>query len=80
MHQDVDDEGVLVIFRMPDEDEAETLRHYIGLRLTREVSPEAIQSVKKRRSEGCSDRNIDPNHGGAPTTALTPETAQGMIN
>jgi len=37
VHQDGDDEGVLVLSRMPSESEAETLRHYIGLRQTREM-------------------------------------------
>lgn len=43
VHQDGDDEGVLVLFRMPDESEAATLRHYIGLQQTREVPPERAQ-------------------------------------
>jgi hypothetical protein len=42
VHQDGDDEGVLVLSQLPNESEAETLRHYIGLRQTREVSPETI--------------------------------------
>ena len=40
VHQDGDDEGVLVLSRLPDESEAETLRHYIGLRQTRNVGPD----------------------------------------
>jgi hypothetical protein len=40
VHQDGDDEGDLVLARMPDESEAETLRHYIGLRQTRNAGPD----------------------------------------
>ena len=58
VHQDGDDEGVLILSRLPDKDEAETLRHYIGLRQTREVSPEAIQSVKDAHRKGRSALHI----------------------
>jgi hypothetical protein len=43
---------------MPDDSEAATLRHYIGLRQTREVSPEAIQSVKDAHRKGRLGRHI----------------------
>jgi len=46
VHQDGDDEGVLILSRLPDKDEAETLRHYIGLRQTREVSPRRSKASK----------------------------------
>jgi hypothetical protein len=52
VHQDGEDEGVLVLSRMPDESEAETLRHYIGLRQTREVPPERAQKLRERATEG----------------------------
>jgi hypothetical protein len=45
VHQDGDDEGVLVLVRMPNDSEAATLRHYNGLRQTREV-PRAVSSLK----------------------------------
>ena len=57
-HQDGDDEGILVLSRMPDETEAETLRHYIGLRQTREVSPEAMQKVRDACRKGRSGPHI----------------------
>jgi hypothetical protein len=47
VHQDGDDEGVLVLIRMPSESEAATLRHYIGLRQTREVPPERAQKLRE---------------------------------
>ena len=34
VHQDGDDEGILILSRVPDADEAATLRYYIGLRQT----------------------------------------------
>jgi hypothetical protein len=40
VHQDGDAEGVLLLTRMPDESEAETLRRYVGLRQTRNVGPD----------------------------------------
>jgi hypothetical protein len=58
VHQDGDDEGVLILSRLPDESKAETLRHYIGLRQTREVSPEAIQRVNDAHRKGRSGPHI----------------------
>jgi hypothetical protein len=52
VHQDGDDEGVLVLSRMPSEGEAETLRHYIGLRQTREVPPERAQKLRNHVTKG----------------------------
>jgi hypothetical protein len=51
-HQDGDDEGILTLSRMPDETEAETLRRYIGLRQTRDVSPDNIQKARDARQNG----------------------------
>lgn len=45
--QDGDQEGILLLSRMPDADEAETLRDYIGLRQTREVSPDLVQNLRR---------------------------------
>jgi hypothetical protein len=47
VHQDGDDEGILLLTRMPNADEAATLRRYIGLRQTREMSPERAQSLRE---------------------------------
>jgi hypothetical protein len=47
VHQDGDDEGIILLARMPDGNEATTLRHYIGLRQTREVPPERAQSLRE---------------------------------
>jgi hypothetical protein len=49
---------VLILSRMPDESEAETLRHYFGLRQTREVSPEAIQKLNDAHRKGRSGPHI----------------------
>ena len=46
VHQDGDEEGVLALSRLPDGTEAATLRDYIGLRQTREVSPWTMRSWK----------------------------------
>ena len=40
IHQDGDDEGILSLTRMPNADEAATLRSYVGLRQTRNVGPD----------------------------------------
>jgi hypothetical protein len=40
VHQDGDDEGILFLTRMPNADEAATLRGYVGLRQTRDVGPD----------------------------------------
>ncbi|MET4244606.1 hypothetical protein [Bradyrhizobium sp. RT10b] len=40
VHQDGDNEGILLLTRMPSESEVETLRRYIGLRQTRNVGPD----------------------------------------
>jgi hypothetical protein len=50
--QDGDDEGILVLSRMPDEDEAATLRKYIGLRQTRDIPPEQIQQAQDAVGKG----------------------------
>ena len=57
-YQDGDEEGVLILSRMPDECEAQTLRLYIGLRQTREVSPEAIQKLNDAHRKGRSGPHI----------------------
>jgi hypothetical protein len=44
-HQDGDDEGILTLSRMPDENEAATLRRYIGLRQTRDIPPDRAQNL-----------------------------------
>lgn len=61
VHQDGDDEGALLLSRMPDEREAETLRHYIGLRQTREVSPDSIQKAREAATKGRSGAPMRPN-------------------
>jgi hypothetical protein len=50
--QDGDEEGILTFERMPTPEEAETVRSYIGLRQTREVSPEQIQRFREVRRKG----------------------------
>jgi hypothetical protein len=40
VHQDGDDEGVLLLTRMPNADEAATIRGYVGLHQTRNVGPD----------------------------------------
>ena len=40
VHQDGDDEGILLLTRMPNANEAATLRSYVGLRQTRNVGPD----------------------------------------
>jgi hypothetical protein len=52
VHQDGDDEGILLLTRMPSESEAETLRHYIGLRQTREMSPERAKKLREHATKG----------------------------
>jgi hypothetical protein len=47
--QDGDEEGILILSETPDQDEAETLRRYIGLRQTRDVSPDRIQNIQNPR-------------------------------
>jgi hypothetical protein len=44
--QDGDHEGILTFSRMPDADEAVMLRQYVGLRQTREVSPDQAQNLR----------------------------------
>jgi hypothetical protein len=56
VHQDGHDEGALVLSRMPDANEAETLRHYIGLRQTREISPERAQKLREHATKGLLGR------------------------
>jgi hypothetical protein len=52
--QDGDEEGILVLTRMPTGDEAATIRHYIGVRQTqiREVSAETMQRLRDARGLG----------------------------
>jgi hypothetical protein len=45
--QDGGEEGILTFSKMPDADEAETLRSYLGLRQTRDVSPDQIQKARE---------------------------------
>ena len=52
VHQDGHDEGVLILCRMPDENEAATLRRYVGLRQTREVPPERAQKLRSDVTKG----------------------------
>jgi hypothetical protein len=40
--QDGDDEGILTFTRVPTQDEAETIRDYIGLRQTRAAPPNSF--------------------------------------
>ena len=47
--QDGDEEGILLLSRMPDADEAETLRSYIGLRQTHNVTEEQRQTFNENR-------------------------------
>jgi hypothetical protein len=59
--QDGDEEGILTFDRMPNADEAETLRSYIGLRQTR--PPDHAQNFHKRPQKprcGPSMRQNDP--------------------
>ena len=44
--------------RMPDENEAATLRHYIGLRQTREVPPERAQKLREHSRRAPKGRFI----------------------
>jgi hypothetical protein len=52
--QDGDEEGILLLDRMPTPEEAETLRGYIGLRQTqtRDVTPEQMQKVRDAGQKG----------------------------
>jgi hypothetical protein len=43
VRQDGDEEGILVLSRMPDKNEAETLRSYIGLRQTHAAPTNSFQ-------------------------------------
>ena len=52
VHQDGDDEGILMLCRMPGADEAATLRRYVGLRQTREVPPERARKLREHATEG----------------------------
>ena len=49
--QDGDEEGVLILARMPDEAEAATLRKYIGLRQTHDIHP-GLQQLNEARRKG----------------------------
>lgn len=49
--QDGDEEGILVMERMPSPEEAETLRKHLGLRQTRDVSEEQRQSFAEVRQK-----------------------------
>jgi hypothetical protein len=40
--QDGDDEGILTFDRIPTDEEAEVIRHYIGLRQTRDAPPNSF--------------------------------------
>jgi hypothetical protein len=61
VQQDGDDEGVLVLSRLPDESEAATLRDYIGLHQTKQVSPDVIQNLKAARKMDRYGGSIAPN-------------------
>jgi hypothetical protein len=52
LSQDGDEEGILAFSRMPEADEAETLRSYIGLRQTRDVPAERAQSLRDHATNG----------------------------
>ena len=49
-----DEEGILVFSKMPDAVEAATLRSYIGLRQTREMSPDRAQVFNRPARKGSS--------------------------
>ena len=50
--QDGDRESVLTFQRMPDADEAATLRQYVGLRQTRDVPPDRALHLSARHKGG----------------------------
>ena len=45
--QDGDDEGCLILDRLPTEEEAEPIRHYLGISKKRELSPEERERLMK---------------------------------
>jgi hypothetical protein len=45
--QDGDEDGMLTFTRMPNEDEAKTLRSYIGLRQTRDMPPDRALKLRE---------------------------------
>ncbi len=46
--QDGDDEGILLLDRLPTPDESTTVRDYTGIRKRQELSPENLAAAKER--------------------------------
>jgi hypothetical protein len=69
-HQDGDEEGILVLTEMPDQEQAASLRDYIGLRQTRDVPPDQIQKAQAAAQNGSSSPPMSQNHPGVPDEHL----------
>lgn len=49
--QDGDDEGILLLDRLPTHDESATIRDYTGIRKRQELSAENLAAAKKKRGK-----------------------------
>jgi hypothetical protein len=46
--QDGDDEGILILERLPTKSEAAVIRHYLGVAKRKEIGPEQLKTLQER--------------------------------
>jgi hypothetical protein len=46
--QDGDDEGILILDRLPTKTEAEAIRHHLGVAKRKEIGPEQLKTLQER--------------------------------
>jgi hypothetical protein len=63
LSQDGDDEGILILDRLPTKTEAETIRHYLGVAKRKEIGPEQIKTLQERARKWSKNRHSAPTVG-----------------
>jgi hypothetical protein len=57
--QDGDDEGILILDRLPTKSEAEAIRHYLGVAKRKDIGPEQLKTLQER-ARGWSKNRLSP--------------------
>jgi hypothetical protein len=56
LSQDGDDEGILILDRLPAKTEAEAIRHYLGVAKRKEIGPEQLKTLQERARKWSKNR------------------------
>jgi hypothetical protein len=67
--QDGDDEGILILDRLPTKTEAEAIRHYLGVAKRKEIGPEQLKTLQERARKWSKNRLSVPALGVGSQTA-----------